>query len=71
MRINYITEYFSNKYDININNRSSFKQVYNIAKKKNKLALRLLKFNNLKYNIKNFNFNQISRKFYNKKINHN
>jgi ribosomal protein S2 len=71
MRINYITEYFSNKYNININNRSSFKQVYNIAKKKNKLALRLLKFNNLKYNIKNFNFNQISRKFYNKKINHN
>jgi len=67
-RINYITEFYSHKYKINIDNRSTFKQVFGLIKKKDKLSLRIINNNNLKYNIKNFNFYQISKKVYNKKM---
>lgn len=67
-RINYITEFYSYKYKINLDNRSTFKQVFNLIKKKNKLSLRIMNHNNMKFNIKNFNFYQISKRIYNKKI---
>jgi hypothetical protein len=38
-----------------------------MAKSKDKLALRLLNFNALKFNIRSFNFYQVSKKFYGKK----
>lgn len=67
-RTNYPAKHYSDSYNIKINNKSSFRQVFNIAKSRDKWALRLLNFNALKLNIRNFNFYQVSKAFYGKKI---
>lgn len=67
VRLNYAIQFYNEKYNINIHRKSNFIQTYNIVKKYNKPAMRLLSFNSLKYNFKNFNFYQISKNIYNKK----
>jgi hypothetical protein len=68
VRFNYAIQFYNEKYNLKLHDKSNFIQVYNIVKKKNKPAMRLLSFNNIKYNFKNFDFYQISKKIYNKKI---
>jgi len=68
VRFNYAIQFYNEKYNLNLHDKSNFIQVYNIVKKKNKPAMRLLSFNNIKYNFRNFDFYQISKKVYNKKI---
>jgi hypothetical protein len=68
IHLNNFIEFFKKKYKINLNSNSTFSQIINVIKKKNKLVLRLSNTNRLKYNIRNFNFFQISKNVYNKKI---
>jgi len=68
IRINYPAKHYSDTYNVKLNNNSSFYKVFNMAKSKDKLALRLLNFNALKFNIRSFNFHQVSKKFYGKKM---
>src|SRR5690606_8942459 len=68
VRFNYAIQFYNEKYNLKLHDKSNFIQVYNVVKKKNKPAMRLLSFNNIKYNFKNFDFYQITKKIYNKKI---
>lgn len=69
IRINNLIVHYNKKYNFKMNPiNTSFKKVFNIVKKKDKPVLRLLAYNALKYNLRHFNFFQVSKNVYNKKF---